>query len=379
MNTKRLLDRREMLVLIISLVLWSYATLSDIVMVYYQQQFFGTDGGRIVFVDMWSRWLQHLLLLPPLIAGYWAAVWMYQRSTRLWPMWAAQVAIGIVYSVIYRPMFFIAIALVHGRPDYFMSDPTGMGEMLLGSVFVWISNATSRFALYFLGVFLLVTLFSRLDLAEERLRMERLSTEWLSIKLRTLQWQINPHFLFNSLNTVSSLLRSSPSRADQVLAKFSELLRMTLKEQENLFSQVNAELEYIHRYLDMEKIRFEDRLKLSIEADEAAMQGRVPSLLLQPLIENAIKHGVARIPGPASVEVSVLKRGGSLVMQVKNSSPQSGAPAAPEADGTGLGIRNLKERLATIYQDSFRFKYGPDGEGAWITTIEIPFSKHVPG
>src|SRR6185503_14594708 len=202
MNTKRLLDRREMLVLIISLVLWSYATLSDIVMVYYQQQFFGTDGGRIVFVDMWSRWLQHLLLLPPLIAGYWAAVWMYQRSTRLWPMWAAQVAIGIVYSVIYRPMFFIAIALVHGRPDYFMSDPTGMGEMLLGSVFVWISNATSRFALYFLGVFLLVTLFSRLDLAEERLRMERLSTEWLSIKLRTLQWQINPHFLFNSLNTV---------------------------------------------------------------------------------------------------------------------------------------------------------------------------------
>jgi hypothetical protein len=376
MPIRRLFDRRAVLVLIISLVLWSYATLSDIVMVYYQQQFFGTSGGRIVFVDMWSRWLQHLLLLPPLIAGYWAAVWLYQRSMRLWPMWALQAAIGLAYSIICRPMFFVAIALVHGRPDYFMSDPVGMDEMLMGSLFIWISNATSNFVLYFLGVFLLVTVFSRLDLAEERLRLERLSTEWLSIKLRTLQWQINPHFLFNSLNTVSSLLRSSPSRADQVLAKFSELLRMTLKEQENLFSQVNAELEYIHRYLDMEKVRFEDRLKLSIEADEAALQGQVPSLLLQPLIENAIKHGVARIPGPASVEVSVVKRGASLVMQVKNSSPGT-APA--DTSGTGLGIRNLKERLSTIYKDSFRFRYGPDGEGAWITTVEIPFSVHIPG
>jgi hypothetical protein len=379
MNIKRLLDRRAVLVLAISLVLWSYATLSDIVFVYYQQQFFGTSGGRIVFVDMWSRWLQHLLLLPPLIAGYWAAVWLYGRSLRLWPMWALQVVIGLVYSAMYRPMFFVAITLVHGRPDYFMSDPATMDDMLLGSVFIWISTTTSNFVLYLLGVVLLVTLFSRLDLAEERLRLERLSSEWLAIKLRTLQWQINPHFLFNSLNTVSSLLRSSPSRADQVLAKFSELLRMTLKEQENLFSQVNAELEYIHRYLDMEKVRFEDRLRLSIEADEAALQGQVPSLLLQPLIENAIKHGVARIPGPASVEVSVTKRGASLVMQVKNSSPGDGVSAAPDAAGTGLGIRNLKERLATIYKDSFRFKYGLDAEGSWITTVEIPFSKHAPG
>ncbi len=378
MNARRLLDRRTMLVLTISLALWLYSTLSDIVIFYYQQQFFGTSGGRVVFVDMWTRWLQHLLLLPAMIVGYWAAVWLYGHSRRLWPMWAFQIAIGIVYAAMYRPMFFAAIALVHGRPDYFAGDPATMDDLLLGSVFVWISTATSNFVLYMLGVFLLMVMFSRLDLAEERLRLERLSSEWLAIKLRTLQWQINPHFLFNSLNTVSSLLRSSPSRADQVLAKFSELLRMTLKEQENLFSQVNGELEYIHRYLDMEKVRFEDRLKLSIEADEAALQGQVPSLLLQPLIENAIKHGVARIPGPASVEVSVTKRGASLVMQVRNSSPGSGTMPG-DSSGTGLGIRNLKERLATIYKDSFRFKYGHDGEGSWVTTVEIPFSKHAQG
>lgn len=378
MNRMRLLDRRAILVLTISVSLWSYGSLSDIALVYYQQQFFDSFGSRVVFVDQPSRWLQHLLLLPPMVAGYWLASWWYTRSVRAWPMWVVQVIAGALYGISYRPMVFVAIALVHGRPDFFIGEPTTWSDMLLGSLFVWISTATSNFALYMLGLFLIVVTLSRLDLAEERLRMERLGSEWLAIKLRTLQWQINPHFLFNSLNTVSSLLRSSPRRADQVLAKFGELLRLTLKEQESLFSQVNEELEYIHRYLDMEKARFEDRLRLNIEADETALHGQLPSLLLQPLIENAIKHGVARIPGAATVEVSVTRRGASLVMQVMNCSPGGTPPAAANAGG-GLGIRNLQERLATVYKDSFRFRYGHDRAGAWVATVEIPYSERAPG
>jgi LytS/YehU family sensor histidine kinase len=275
-------------------------------------------------------------------------------------------------------MFFVAVGIMHDRYNY-LSDslPVSFWEIVSSPVFVWVSNTTSNLAIYLLGLVLLMALFSRLDLAEERLRLERLSSEWLAIKLRTLQWQINPHFLFNSLNTVSSLLRSSPSRADQVLAKFSELLRLTLMEQENLYSCVSSELEYIHRYLDMEMVRFEDRLKLKVEADEAALQGKVPSLLLQPLIENAIKHGVARIPGPASVEVNVTRRGASLVMSVKNTTPSQSEPRL--STGVGLGMRNLKERLSTLYDDSFRFTYGQDGEGAWTTIVEIPFTPYAPG
>jgi LytS/YehU family sensor histidine kinase len=312
------------------------------------------------------------LLLPPLVVGYLLAVYLYRKAARPWLMWSVQFVAGLTYAAAFRPMFYVSILLVHGKPDYYMDAPMSFFGLLTSAVFLWISSTTSNFVLYLLGVFLMMVLFSRVDLAEERLRLERLSSEWLAIKLRTLQWQINPHFLFNSLNTVSSLLRSSPGRADQVLAKFSELLRMTLREQENVYSQVNAELEYIHRYLDMEKVRFEDRLKLKVEADEDALEARVPSLLLQPLIENAIKHGVARIPGPAWVEVSVARQGASLLLVVKNSSPgvQAASPASP---GTGLGIRNLGERLSTIYRESFRFKYGHDADGAWVSTIEIPY------
>jgi hypothetical protein len=368
--------RSTTVVIVVALILWGYATLSDLVFVYYQQAYLQTAGGKITYADMGTRWLQHFLLLPLFMLGYMCGLYLYRSALRGPVKWSLQVLVGLLYSLCVRPLFFVAVAVMHGRADYFTGDPSvPFWTLVSNPPFLMISNTTENFAIYLLGIFLLAVFFSSLDLAEERLRLERLSSEWLTVKLRTLQWQINPHFLFNSLNTVSSLLRSSPGRADGVLAKFSELLRLTLMEQESVYSCVSAELEYIHRYLDMEMVRFEDRLTLSVEADEAALQGQVPSLLLQPLIENAIKHGVARIPGRAAVEVSVIRKGVSLVMSVKNSAPNQPLPRL--TTGMGLGIRNLKERLSTLYDDAFRFTYGLDGEGAWMATVEIPFSRYI--
>ena len=378
-SIRSLSQRRMTLVVILALTLWVYSTASDLLYMYYQQEYMQSGDGKIVFADMSTRWVQHLLLLPLFVTGYLAAGYLFHSKLKGGFMWTLQILIGFLYALSVRPMFFVAVAERHGHPGYYSGDISlPLTTLVASPPFIWIGNTTTNFAIYLLGLLLMAVFFSRLDLMEERLRLEKLSSEWLTIKLRTLQWQLNPHFLFNSLNTVSSLLRSSPSRADQVLAKFSDLLRMTLKEQENLFSQVNTELEYIHRYLDMEKVRFEDRLRLSIEADEAALKGQVPSLLLQPLIENAIKHGVARIPGIASVEVNVNRRGAGLVLEVRNSSP-GGAPPATAGEGSGLGIRNLRERLATIYADSFRFKCSHDGEDTWISTVEIPYSEKPPG
>ena len=369
-NLKRFFDKRNSLIFIISLTLWCYGTVTDLLIIYYQQQFMVKESN-VVYVDMGSRVLQHLLLFPLLLAGYHLALRLYTRSLRPPMMWAVQVLLAFAYGMLVRPLFFISIALLHGRADYFMGETASIVELLTSAMFLWISSAASYFVMYLLGLFLLLTTLGRLELAEERLRLERLSTEWLAIKLKTLQWQINPHFLFNSLNTVSSLLRSAPGRADQVLAKFSELLRMTLREQEYLYTSVSNELEYIHRYLEMEMVRFEDRLKLQIEADERAMAGSMPTLLLQPLIENAIKHGVARIPGPATITVSVTRKGTGLLFEVRNTSSRE--YAAPQPTGTGLGIRNLQERLSTIYRDSFRFHYGYTKDGDWDAIVEIPY------
>jgi LytS/YehU family sensor histidine kinase len=194
------------------------------------------------------------------------------------------------------------------------------------------------------------------------------------VKLRTLQWQLNPHFLFNSLNTVSALLKSSPERADQVLAKFSDLLRMTLKEQEQLFNSVNSELEYVHRYLQIELVRFEDRLGLDIEADQRAMDGQVPSLLLQPLIENAIKHGIARIPGRAFISISVVCDDKTLIFVVKNTSSRQ--YVSTDARTQGLGLKNLRERLSTLYPGTHTFQSNYADSDEWVARVEIPFETY---
>jgi len=172
-------------------------------------------------------------------------------------------------------------------------------------------------------------------------------------------------------------LKSAPGKADRVLMKFSELLRMTLREQEQVSVGVSSELEYIHCYLNLETIRFEDRLKLRIEADEEALGATMPSLLLQPLIENAIKHGVSRIPGPALISINVSREGERLVLGVRNSSRR--LPFPERSRPGGLGIRNTQERLATLYKDAFVFKYGYTDDEDWNAVIEIPFEKEESG
>lgn len=369
----RTLYKRLPIVLTIGLVLWTFAADLDLLVTHYSQFYIATQN--VVYVDIGTRLLHHILLLPLLLGTYLFAVYIYGLRLRATLMWTIQIGMGMLYGLMVRPLFLLSIIMVHGRVDYFASSSAPF-VWLGGNLLLLVTDASSYTALYLLGLFLIFTMIRGTDLAEERLRLEQLSAEWLTIKLRTLQWQINPHFLFNSLNTVSSLLKTSSSRADEVLAMFSELLRTTLREQEHFYSSVNDELNYIHRYLDLEKTRFEDRLKLQIEADEDALDAELPSLLLQPLIENAIKHGVAKIPGTGFIKVSVTRRRSSLIMEVSNGSSDRSRPET-EAIATGIGIKNLRERLSTIYRDSFRFS-SSQGKGKWTAVIEIPYKLFLP-
>jgi len=133
---------------------------------------------------------------------------------------------------------------------------------------------------------------------------------------------------------------------------------------------VSEELNYIHSYLEMEMVRFEDRLELDIEADEDILEARLPCFLVQPLVENAIKHGIAKVPGPAVIRVSVSRRGGRLAICVRNTSSRKFV--AERSDGGGLGIRNLRERLEVIYPGSHAFEYGYVENDDWSALIEIP-------
>ena len=243
--------KRTALVAGVGLALWLYSTLSDLVAHNFLQQFF-EEWNVTGFIDLQSRLVQHLFILPLLIGGLHAALHVYRKAMPVAAKWAFYVTYAVVYGLSVRPLELIAIFLVHGRYDYFDPDNGNLVYLLTSPLYIRYGNVMGNAAICMLGIVLILSLSGQLALAEERLRLERLGSELLAVKLKTLRWQLNPHFVFNSLNTVSALLKSAPNKADRVLTKFSELLRMTLREQEQVYVGVNSELEYVHCYLNLE-------------------------------------------------------------------------------------------------------------------------------
>ena len=361
--------RRTMLILANSVAIWFCVTTSDLSGVYIQRESQPPGTGGID-ADMAAGLLRHGLMLPLLIIVYFVALHVYDSALRPATKWMLQVCLGLGYGIATYPLMLVAVVMLYGRADHYEAVPGSFGEVLFARVYMWIYYASGYTFMYFLGLFLTFNMANRLELAEGRVRLERLNADWMALKLKVLRWQLNPHFLFNSLNTVSALLKSAPARADSVLAKFSGLLRLTLREQESAYITVGGELNYIHSYLEMEMVRFEDRLELDIEADEDTLEARMPCFLVQPLVENAIKHGVAKVPGPAKIGVSVSRRAGRLVICVRNTSSRKFV--AERSDGGGLGIRNLRERLEVIYPGAYAFEYGHVENDDWNALIEIP-------
>ena len=358
-----------MLTLANGAAIWLCVTTSDLSGIYLQRES-RLPGAGGIDADMAAGMLRHGLMLPMLLITYFAALQVYDSVLRPAAKWMLQLCLGLGYGIATYPLLYVTVAMLYGRADHYEAVPGSFSDVLFARIYMWIYYASGYTLMYFLGLFLAVNMASRLELAEGRARLERLSADWTALKLKVLRWQLNPHFLFNSLNTVSALLKSAPARADSVLAKFSGLLRLTLREQDSVYSTVSGELNYIHSYLEMEMVRFEDRLELSIEADEDTLEARVPCFLVQPLVENAIKHGIAKVPGPAKIAVGVSRRDDRLVISVRNTSSRKFV--VERSDGGGLGIRNLRERLAVIYPGTHLFDCGYVENDDWDALIEIP-------
>ncbi|HVB35043.1 MAG TPA: histidine kinase [Patescibacteria group bacterium] len=194
----------------------------------------------------------------------------------------------------------------------------------------------------------------------------------LKARMDALASQINPHFLFNTLNTVSSLIRLDPERAREVVRKLSSILRRLLRQHET-FVPLREELEFIDDYLDIEVARFgRDQLQLFFEVDQETLDAFVPSMLLQPIVENAIKHGIApRLEG-GEIHLRTRRRDGRLVIEVEDNGAGIPENRLPDVYGEGIGFRNVRERLQLIYANDFHFDISTrPGEGTRIR-IDIP-------
>ncbi len=204
------------------------------------------------------------------------------------------------------------------------------------------------------------------------MKLEQNQQLLLKARMEALSSQINPHFLFNTLNTVSSLIRFDPDMSRVVVIKLSSILRRLLRKQEN-FVPLREELNFIDDYLDIEVIRFgRDKLQVIKEVDEATLDSFVPSMLLQPIVENCLKHGLSARLGGGEIRIRSRLENGRVVMAVEDNGVGIPAELLPEVYGRGIGITNVQERLRVLYGDDFRFVItSQEGQGTQIR-IELP-------
>ncbi len=184
------------------------------------------------------------------------------------------------------------------------------------------------------------------DDLQEKLKMEsKLQNLVTKAELETLKSQINPHFLFNSLNSISSLTITSPKKAQEMVIKLSDFLRYSLSHDENEKTSLQKEFENLKRYLEIEKIRFGKRLNFVYHIPENCFNYKIPNMLLQPLIENSIKHGVYNSSDEVQVEISCHEENDYLVIEISNDYD----PEMKKAKGEGIGLKNIRKRLQLIY------------------------------
>ncbi len=309
-------------------------------------------------------------------------------------------SLSLVLSVIYRQLI--------NRRALITWGVTGVVLPLAVAVFAFIdawvislyrSDTSGNFAQLLLGVFYLdgtlLGAWSALyyminfyvQIEEQNDQLIILENQATAAQLAMLRYQLNPHFLFNTLNSISTLvLLKHTEPANAMLTRLSSFLRYTLANEASARVTVAQEVETLKLYLDIERMRFEERLRTTFYIDEATLPGLLPSLLLQPLVENAIKYAVSPHEAGADITITTQLVGPTLRITVSDSGPglQSSATdnrlSGVTFDGgeqvsTGVGLANTRDRLAQAYGDTHRFEIADASEGGFAVIIEIPFER----
>ena len=314
-------------------------------------------------------------------------------------------SISLILSVIYRVLINRRPLITWGVTSVVLAIAVGFYAFIDSWVVsLYRTSAGISFAQLFLGVFYLdLTLLGAwsalyyainfyIQVEEQNDQLLHLENQATSAQLAMLRYQLNPHFLFNTLNSISTLvLLKQTEPANAMLSRLSAFLRYTLINEPTAQVTVAQEVETLKLYLDIERMRFEDRLRTRFDIVEPADHGLMPSLLLQPLVENAIKYAVSQLEEGAEITVHADVIGTVLRIVVSDTGPglQPGADPAdlfganhdqqrPGNVSTGLGLANIRDRLGQAYGENQRFMITSGDEGGLVVTIELPFEAREP-
>lgn len=244
---------------------------------------------------------------------------------------------------------------------------SGFASLFVGYVFVDLTLLGAWSALYYA-----INFFLRVE--EQNDQLVQLETQATRAQLAMLRYQLNPHFLFNTLNSISTLvLLKQTEPANAMLSRLSSFLRHTLVNEVHSRVSLAQEVETLHLYLDIEKMRFEERLRPHFDIDPLVRDALLPSLLLQPLVENAIKYAVTPKEEGADISVSAKLNDGNVEIEVSDTGPGASLGTEKTSGSTGVGLGNIQERLNQAYGDTHKFEINSSSGNGFAVTISLPF------
>jgi two-component system, LytTR family, sensor kinase len=256
---------------------------------------------------------------------------------------------------------------------WILSPMFGMGPYDYGIMTYRYPMELSNDVMGYTVIVLLYYSFHRYRMSQaEKLAAAELQTKLAQAQLENLRLQVQPHFLFNTLNTISSVMYEDVRAADAMITQLSDLLRLTLHASRSHEIPLAEELEITRLYMELMQKRYESKLRVTYSIDESLKNSLVPQLILQPLLENSLRHGMKA--GSAAMEISVAAHleDGSLILQVRDSGAGIGEAGAAAVFGRGLGLSNIRDRLAQLYGDGQQFSIVNRASGGAEVTLRVP-------
>jgi two-component system, LytTR family, sensor kinase len=300
-------------------------------------------------------------LVTPLV------LWLARRYCLQRHNWLRRVAFHFAFSLILSSVLlalhYIAMMVIFERS----------GMITPARVFAFSYYNLEKWLLVYWAMLLMSNAYSYYtSYRKGELKASELRTQLVQSQLEALKMQVHPHFLFNTLHSISALLSKDTEAARRMITRLGDFLRLTLENSGSMEVTLQQEIEFLNGYLEIERIRFQDRLTTDIRVDPEVLDVRVPNLILQPIVENAMRHAIGN-SGSGRVEVTAAPRNGVVRIEVKDNGPGIDAEKILESRrGKGLGLANTQARLAGLYGAAARFEMLNNPTGGLVVALEIP-------
>ncbi len=369
-------SQRPWLIWVVSFGVWTFLTFAATGTIYEMYRSMGRGSVKETFFLQLSQIFPYAFLTPFVFAL--AMRYPVQRGN-----WARRsflhLACGVAFSAIH--------VIMRAATPYAFWDPQSRTWMsaiwdVHAHVFrvqwpqlkmLFFSNVLDDVTGAYLPIALIAHVISYYKTSREReIRTSQLQIQLTKSRLQALKSQLQPHFLFNTLHSISALMLTDPSAADRMMTRLSDLLRMTLETDATQVTTLSRELEFANGYLEIEKVRFDARLRVVQEIAPETLDAQVPTLLLQPLVENAVKHGIAKRSDGGEIRISATRDDRSLYLRIEDTGPGLDAGENFEQK-SGLGLRATRDRLKTLYGAEQSLDIQERPEGGVEVCVSIPF------